>query len=533
MLGILNNVKIQGMAADVPQYTISNEAYVPLLGERRLKKQVRLTGVKTRHLALRRQHTSDLCISSAKRLVKHLGWDLNDIKVLVLVTQTETFGIPSTAFYIQNKLGIPKDCVCFDVNLGCSSVDNGIQIVGSLLQNLAPSSKALLLVGDTSGRPLALGYNYDADVIADNILFGAAGAAIAMENVPGEKIFYQNESDGSGYDAIISYKIKGITRMDGEKVYEFATAQVSDSLKKFKTAYKIEESDIDYYVFHQAQKLILDMLAVEADIPDEKRLETVGEYGNTSGTSVIVSICGNKDSIVGDECSFMMTGFGVGLSWGSIYAKIPTRNILPINETDEYDDLGKREEKDCWGRKILLVNPEKNAAFYRMFAQYISEKSATVIMYGTDVDIMEEIRSSLFYPAYIASNVEDLKTVIDSIGGKITGVITDNILENNEMFESLAEVGMLDKCNSYVRVVESAKISDDVEVICGKNVKNVKYSEANIENIEFSDGGVAWTNAVLSGNQNSKLNKSLALCEGITCMLSDMSSQMEKVTIEY
>jgi 3-oxoacyl-[acyl-carrier-protein] synthase-3 len=142
MTGEFHNIKIQGMASAVPEYTEDNMSYTSVLGERRTKKQIRLTGVSKRHISSKYQRTSDLCYTAATALLDKLRWDKKDIKVFIMVTQSANYNIPSTSFFLQKRLGLGKDCIVFDVNLGCSSFNAGVHIASSLLQSCNVSDKA-------------------------------------------------------------------------------------------------------------------------------------------------------------------------------------------------------------------------------------------------------------------------------------------------------------------------------------------------------------------------------------------------------
>lgn len=527
MRGILENIKIQGVSVAVPEWTLDNSEYVTLLGERRLKKQVRLTGVKKRHIALRRQTTADLCMAASRKLVNHLNWEFSDIKVLVFVTQSPSFGIPSTAFYIQNKLGISTDCVCFDINLGCSSVDNGVQVVGSLMKTLPEGAKGLLLVGDTSGKPLPRGYNMDPDVVADGILFGSAGAAFAFENVANENIYFQNESDGSGYQAIIRYIGTANTQMDGEKVFEFATTKVPNSMKNFMSGFKLSDSDVDYYIFHQAQNLILDMIAAECGIPEEKELRTVEDYGNTSGTSVAVSICAHKEDIPSDrDVAFALTGFGIGLSWGTIYAKIPGANILPVIETNEYDEeCFKKIEKIMWKKTIVFWGADKNQEVSRYLAQDLDIDTARVILCGENREVLEKIADTLDFSNYVATSVGELEDILTNLDTKLKGIVafTEGQLE---FIEQLIEKEQVDKSCSIVLLSKEEGTVEKYGIPCHKIV----YDTNSLELTELSDGGVAWTKKVLSGEDMSDAKRTLALKDTVRFALSQASTYLDNVT---
>ena len=329
-----DNIHISGIISAVPVNVEGNEGFLDILGEKRLKKQTRMTGVKQRRICRENQATMDLGISAAKELIKRLSID--DVKVLVLVTQSPSLVNPSTAFVIQKYLGLNKDCFVFDVNLGCSGFVSGLQIVSSLLQPYGEGAKGILIAGDYQRNPHLVPPKTD-DEWADKILFGDCVSATAIELKSGaSSSFFDEYSDGDRY-RVISRKMGEVDYMDGEAVFEFAIGDVSNMTKSFRDS-MMEKGmpDPDYFVFHQAQKFMLKNVANVLDIDDEKMLYSLENYGNTSSASVPLTICANKDVFSdNDETHFLLTGFGIGLSCAEGYVTLDKDCILDVIEADE------------------------------------------------------------------------------------------------------------------------------------------------------------------------------------------------------
>ena len=329
-----NNIQIKGISVAVPSSIESNHNASEYIGDKRCKKQIKITGIESRHVTTTNQKMSDLCYVAARDLIRHLDWSPNDIKVLILVTQHANYVTPSTAFLIQKLLGLPNECVVFDVNLGCSSFNVGFQIVSSLLQQYDGNAKGICLQGDLAYP--TINCKTDINTMVGNMLFGAAGSATAIEKGSTESVIpYATYSDGCRYDAILR-KHGNALKMDGEGVYNFSTNDVPDSINLFMKDNGITDPMIDYYVFHQAQKLILDGLVSSIAIDCSKELRSLKEYGNTSGASIPLSICANKELYPKEGViNFFTCGFGVGLSWSMALMPINSKNILPIIYTDE------------------------------------------------------------------------------------------------------------------------------------------------------------------------------------------------------
>ena len=321
MTGIIHDITIQGITACVPERVIENTIYAEKFGERKVNKHIRMTGVEKRHKLSKNQKASDLAEAAAKNLFEKISWDGNQIDVLVYVTQSPDMDKPATAFILQQRLGIKKESIVFDVNLGCSAFIMGVQIVAGLLRQ--KGSRGLLLISDGI-------YGEERQNAVAEMLFGDAGCAVALENIEGGNIAYTQYSDGTRYEAIHKEK-NGKGTMNGNAVFAFTLNDVADSIKTSFEQFGIKESEVDYYFLHQGQKMILDNLIELCGIPPEKVLFSIQEYGNTGGVSIPVTMCANCDRLKGKRnIKTYMSGFGVGLSWGSLYVNLDTEKIFPI-----------------------------------------------------------------------------------------------------------------------------------------------------------------------------------------------------------
>lgn len=324
MFGEYSNIAIRGIASVVPKRNIENlQCENEELSIKKLKKQIKYTGVERRRILSEKQTASDLATLAAETLIKELGWSRNSIKVIVYITQSPDLDIPSTALVIQKRLGIGKDCMAFDVNLGCSGYTAGIQIVAGLIH--LTGGRALLLTSDGMRKRKRQ---------EDYLLFGHAGTATAIETENGNRLCYRQQSDGTRFRTIIREHGKE-TEMDGTAVFAFTINDVSKSIKETKDYFSIAENTIDYYVFHQGQKMIVDNLAEICDISASKLLYSLRDYGNTSSSSIPLSICNEEMKLKEKEIvKLYLCGFGVGLSWGSVILNMDTGHIMKIEESD-------------------------------------------------------------------------------------------------------------------------------------------------------------------------------------------------------
>lgn len=542
------------MASAVPQYIEENTNFVNILGARRTKKQIQLTGVSKRHISGHRQRTSDLCYAAARPLMEKLGWKSDEIKVLIYITQGPNYVLPSTAFFLQHRLGIPKDCVCFDINLGCSSFNVGVHVVSALLQSCDISDKALLLIGDTASKVLSPEEPMTEEAIAGRMIFGAAGAAIALEKTEQNSLKFMTKSDGNGFEAIMRHFGKGTT-MDGTAVFEFAINDVSDDVKVFKDYFDLKEDDIDYYVFHQAQKLILDNIAANCDFQEGKELRSLEEYGNTSGTSVPLTVCANRNRFADKKSiKLFLCGFGVGLSWGSIYTEVPTENILSVIETNEHYDDDKIPVGKLAEHNILVVGADETMG--ENISRYLSNNYATIILAGTDEHKLHEIQDDLFYESHVIvyndSNPSQFDTVLQYCSKNnicLHGIVfakpdmtpntihnvclklqSDEILQDTECSIILtSNIECLHTQNSQLYYAEKEKL----ETILSKiqedinneqvRVNAVLYDETKLDLTQITGSGQEWIERFLQQNRPAEMNRPLFIGRTLVYLLSDDS----------
>lgn len=329
-----NNVRIAGFSAGVPKTVVKPKSRNPKYSDEEFIKNVGCSEKRVDD----QYATSDLCYVAAEQLISDLNWNKEDIDALIFVSQYRDYILPVTATILQEKLGLSKECYAADVPLGCSGWGYGLSVLAALMQN-GNIKKALLLTGDARRmHPSAL----------LDPLFGFAGCVTALEYQEDcAKILMHCGSDGSGYDAIIvpdggarnrfnddtfivTEDEEGILRnglcskMKGMDVFSFAISTAPKSIKKLAEKHSLNLDEVDYLVLHQANKSINERIAKKSGFGPERVLNSMEFYGNTSSASIPMSIIAQTttDTYKRDEKSFMTCGFGVGLSWATVYFKL-------------------------------------------------------------------------------------------------------------------------------------------------------------------------------------------------------------------
>jgi 3-oxoacyl-[acyl-carrier-protein] synthase-3 len=291
-----------------------------------------------------------MCERAANALLDKLQWERSSVDLLIFVSQSGDYLLPATSAVLQHKLGLKKTLTAFDVSQGCSGYIYGMFLAYSLLSTGA-YKRALLMTGDKS----TLSTNYrDKSVYP---LFGDGASVTAIEHETGAPpAFFNLFTDGSGYKSIIiehggcrhpltveSFEIRqvepGIERaqrnlvLDGIEVFNFALKEAAPSIMSILEESKTPASAIDYFVFHQANRLINESVRKKCKVEPEKVPYSLDKFGNTSSASIpLTMLYGLKNQLEKRPLTLLLSGFGVGYSWGNCILKINPLTCTEILE---------------------------------------------------------------------------------------------------------------------------------------------------------------------------------------------------------
>lgn len=311
--GTVSNVTISGMACAVPQRHVENKGFSTTFGDEQMAKFEKMVGVIGRHVTDETVSTADLAFQAALRLRECGCWACDDVDAVLFVSQTPSHILPATACDLQERLGIKKGCLAFDVNLGCSGFVYGVFAAASFLQ-MEGVNKVLLLGGDTISKLT------DPADASSAPLFGDAGFAAVMVRSPeASPIHYAFMTDGAGAKAIEA-QMGGRLVMDGMDVFNFTINEVPQLIKEQMARLSLSSDQVDYLVLHQANKFVLKQVAMMTGFSMKKVPISMDRYGNTSSASLPLTLCDMKerDETLGMK-KLLMSGFGVGFSWGTLY----------------------------------------------------------------------------------------------------------------------------------------------------------------------------------------------------------------------
>lgn len=344
------NVRVAGFSACVPKEFEDNR-YSSLIPEDEREKFITQTGIIKKRVAPEGICSSDLCFSSAEKLISELGWERNEISALIFVSQTPDYILPATACVLQDRMQLPKECLAFDISLGCSGWIYGMNMVSSLVAS-GYIKKALLLCGDLTTRQ-----NSYKDKTSYP-LFGDAGTCTALEFDENAKpICFHLATDGSGKDTIIipdgGYRnptshqsldfvdfgdgkiMTGLhSRLDGMSVFSFAISKAPKSIKGLLSNFDISQDEIDCFVMHQANMFLNETIRKKLKVSAEKMPYCMDRFGNTSCASLPLTLVSERQNdLRNHSMKIVACAFGVGLSWGSVYfetEKIVVPDLIEI-----------------------------------------------------------------------------------------------------------------------------------------------------------------------------------------------------------
>ncbi len=269
------------------------------------------TGVFARHVVEPGVDVVDLAVEASKGVLES-GVQSDEIGFLILVTQSPAGPIPTSACILQDRLGLSKECMAFDVNLGCSGFVYGLALGGSLIES-GFAKKGLLVCSETYSKYIDKHDRTCRPLFSD----GAAATLISSSSEDLINSFVMG-TDGSGaMDLCVS---SGKLAMKGSEVLLFTMDMVPKCVNDTLEKASMTTDDIDLFVFHQASKLVFDSIIRRLKLPEEKVFNNLAQVGNTVSASIPIALKDASDAgklKAGDKV--MLVGFGVGYSWGACF----------------------------------------------------------------------------------------------------------------------------------------------------------------------------------------------------------------------
>lgn len=340
-------VGIRAISACVPKNVSRNADLGYLMSKEDIEKTINSIGIKEKRFVDDDVCSSDLCVKAAEKLIADNAIDRSSIDMVLFLSQSPDYKIPATAPIIQHRLGLPTTTAAMDLSLGCSGWVYALS-TAMAYTSMIGIKRVLLLVGETFSKIVNPMDKVDAP------LYGDAGTATLVEKTDSEfESIFTLFSDGAGEDSVKI--IAGGSRipttnenlkthiekdgsilsdnevyMNGMEVFNFVMRVVPKSIKELCACNSIELDKVGYLILHQANKFMTDFIAKRIKFPIEKVPYCLDRFGNTSSSSIPLTISSElADKQLTDA---IISGFGAGLSWGTAYISLVDCNVSNLVE---------------------------------------------------------------------------------------------------------------------------------------------------------------------------------------------------------
>jgi len=294
-------------------------------------------GISKRHISGKNETALDLAYKASSNVFKNFDKSLIDF--ILLCTQSPDYFLPTSACILQDRLGLRTNIGAFDFNLGCSGFIYGLAVAKGLIVG-GIANNVLLVTAETYSK-----YIHNRDK-GNRSIFGDGAAAIIVSKSDKEKILdFELGTDGSGMNNLIVHngglrnkfnpgeldifdeagniRNNNFLYMNGPEIFDFTIEQVPDLVSKTLEKNNHSMSEIDYFVFHQANKYMVNYLKEKIGIPDTKFYLNMENTGNTVSATIPIALKDCLDNrLIKSGDKVLIAGFGVGYSWGAVIIEI-------------------------------------------------------------------------------------------------------------------------------------------------------------------------------------------------------------------
>lgn len=346
-----NNKKISGILTVLPENEVAFEDEMGNynFSEAKSLKLKSAMGFNKKRIVKQGVTGSDLCLHGLNYLFDINLLQKNEIDALILVTQTPDYIMPPTSNVIQGILGLKHDMLCLDINQGCAGYVIGL-IQAFMLLDQDSVKKVVLLNADVlspkvskkdrNSNPL-IGDGASITIVENSVEFNEIFASLKMNGqgafalqIPagGARLPSTDETAILEEDSVGNIRSKNHLLMKGDEVFNFVQSEVPKMIEDLFKFSSIKKEDVEYYMFHQPNKFMLNKLADKLGIEREKMPSNIVEnFGNSSGVTIPLNITFNiSDKLCKGNYQLCLSGFGVGLTWAAMMIRIKELNFCKI-----------------------------------------------------------------------------------------------------------------------------------------------------------------------------------------------------------
>ena len=315
------NAKIIGVGSYLPDKVLTNfdlEKIVDTTDEWITQR----TGIHERHIAAEGQSTSDMAVEAVKLALANAQISITDIDMIICATTTPDLTFPSTACLIQNKLGLDKPIIAFDIQAVCSGFVYALSIANDMMHG--GKIKHAVIIGADKMSSLI-----DWKDRSTCVLFGDGAGAVVLQATEETGIIDTEIKANGTYSDILkttggtsTTATAGNIYMDGRGVFKHAVEKMTSSIREITASNNMTLDDIALIVPHQANYRILSLVAEKLGIPDDKFMLTIGEHANTSSASIPLALdVALKQGKIRKGDNIILEALGGGLTWGAVLVR--------------------------------------------------------------------------------------------------------------------------------------------------------------------------------------------------------------------
>lgn len=323
--------KIIGTGSYLPEQRVTNHDLEVRLAAKGIETSdewiVSRSGISARHYAAVDQHSSDLAVEAAKKALEMAGRTAEQIDLVIVASSTPDFhgSFPSTACIVQRKLGMHNHSAAFDVQAVCSGFVYAVSVADAFIKSGAHRN-VLVIGAEVFSRIL----NFEDRTTC--VLFGdGAGAIVLTASEEPGILATKLHADGRHSDILSipgnlvggAVAGSGFLYMDGPAVFKLAVSVLEQVAVEALDHARMDKTEIDWLVPHQANIRIMNSTAKKLGLPPEKMVVTVDQHGNTSAASIPLALdVAVRDGRIKPGQNVMMEGVGGGFTWGAVLARM-------------------------------------------------------------------------------------------------------------------------------------------------------------------------------------------------------------------
>lgn len=330
---------IKAISYYLPEKVVSNKELSTRFPEWSTDKIALKLGINNRHIAAKDEFSSDMAVKAAEKLFDEHGISRYEIDFILFCTQSPDYFLPTTACIIQERLNIPKTTGALDFNLGCSGYVYGLAIAKGLI--ISGIAKTILFITsetyskfisqEDKGNSTIFGDAASATIISLEGGFEIGEFSLGTDGKGAENLIVQN--GGMRYPKQYPHLEKAVSSkatiqdgdhlfMNGPEIFNFTLERVPALVAETLNRNKLIHNDINHFIFHQANKYILNYIRKKIGIPEDRFEIFIENCGNTVSSTIPITLSELiKSGRLQNNSNILLAGFGVGYSWGGCVIK--------------------------------------------------------------------------------------------------------------------------------------------------------------------------------------------------------------------